>query len=390
MAGPQSMTGQPRSRRRLLGPRTVLVLIMAAALLVGCAQGPTGTTKPYAAQAAQPGAGVPVTMARADWTSGYFEAEVVAALLGELGYQVSPPAAREMSPDVFYPAVAYRVVDVWANGWFPLHDAKLETVLPARGVVGDLASPVGDMVADGALLGYLIDKPTADRYGITTMDDLTRPEIAAIFDRDGNGKADLIGCQEHWECAAYINEQIGAHGWLVEQVQGDYPSLFDDVANRVRQGQPVLYTTWTPSYMIAELVPGRDVTWLQAPSPPGTNTAVAGLRRLYRRSLRDRLRAQQHPHRRQQQVPRRESGGAPAVRAGQDRSAGHRPAEPGDAAGREHPGRHRAAREAVDPDQPGGGRSLARRGTVGGRGQPLSGRRGGGGEQQHGNHRAGR
>ena len=357
-------------------PARVLVLIMAAALLVGCAQGPTGTTKSYAQQAAKPGAGVPVTMARADWTSGYFEAEVVAALLGELGYQVSPPAAREMSPDVFYPAVAYRVVDVWANGWFPLHDAKLATVLPARGVVGDLASPVGDMVADGALLGYLIDKPTADRYGITTMDDLTRPEIAAIFDRDGNGKADLIGCQEHWECAAYINEQIGAHGWLVEQVQGDYPSLFDDVANRVRQGQPVLYTTWTPSYMIAELVPGRDVTWLQAPSPPGTNTAVAGLRRLYRRSLRDRLRTQQHPHRRQQRVPRRESGGAPAVRAGHDRSAGHRPAEPGDAPRREHPGRHRAAREAVDPDQPGGGRSLARRGTVGGRGQPLSGRRG--------------
>ena len=271
------MTGQPKSLRWLLAPRTVLVLIMATALLVGCAQEPTGTIKSYAQQAAKPGAGVPVTTARANWTSGYFEAEVVAALLGELGYQVSSPAAREMSPDVFYPAVASGVVDVWANGWFPLHNAKLETVLPARGVVGDLASPVGNMVADGARLGYLIDKPTADRYGITMMGDLSRPEIAAIFDRDANGKADLIGCQERWECAAYINEQIVAHGWLVEQVQGDYPSLFDDVANRVRQGQPVLYITWTPSYMIAELVPGRDVTWLQAPSPPGTTTAVAGL-----------------------------------------------------------------------------------------------------------------
>jgi glycine betaine/proline transport system substrate-binding protein len=39
----------------------------------------------------------------------------------------------------------------------------------------------------------------------------------------------------------------------------------------------VLYVTWTPSYMIAELVPGRDVTWLQAPSPPDTKTTVAGL-----------------------------------------------------------------------------------------------------------------
>ena len=277
MAEPQSVMRDPMWRRWLFAPRTVLVLIMATALLVGCAQRPTGTTKEYAQQVAKPGAGVQVTAARADWDSGYFEAEVVAALLRELGYQVSSPADRQMSPDVFYPAVAYRVVDFWANGWFPLHDAKLATVLPARGVVGDLAGPVGDMVADGALLGYLIDKPTADKHGITTMDDLKRPEIAAIFDRDANGTADLIGCQERWECAAYINEQIVAHGWLVEQVQGDYPSLFDDVANRVRQGQPVLYITWTPSYMIAELVPGRDVTWLQAPSPPGTTTAVAGL-----------------------------------------------------------------------------------------------------------------
>ena len=108
MAEPRSMTGQPKSRRWLLAPRRVLVLIMATALLVGCAQGPTGTSKSYAQQVARPGAGVQVTAARADLDSGYFEAEVLAALLAELGYQVSSPAAREMSPDVFYPADTVR------------------------------------------------------------------------------------------------------------------------------------------------------------------------------------------------------------------------------------------------------------------------------------------
>jgi len=287
MAEPQSVMDYPGWRWWLRAPRTVLVLIMAAALLVGCAQGPAGTSTGPAQQAVMPGAGVQVTSARAEsgggpgsggaLDSGYFESEVVAALLGELGYKVSPPAAREMTPDVFYPAVAYRTVDYWANGWFPLHNAQLEIASWRRGVAGDLAGPVGDMVANGALLGYLIDKPTADKYHLTTMNDLTRPEIAALFDRDHNGKADLIGCQEGWECATYINDQIGVNGWRAEQVQGDYPRLFDDVAARVRAGQPVLYVTWTPSYMIAELVPGRDVTWLQAPNPPGTNTAVAGI-----------------------------------------------------------------------------------------------------------------
>jgi glycine betaine/proline transport system substrate-binding protein len=256
----------------------LFVLLMMVAVVTGCPEEqPTGTTKPYAQAEAKPGTGVQVTAARANWDTGYFEAEIVVALLRELGYEVSSPAAREMGPDVFYPAVASRLVDFWANGWFPLQNAKLETALPTRGIVGDLASPVGSLVPDGALLGYLVDKPTADQHGITSMNDLKRPEIAAIFDRDENGKADLIGCSEGWACASYINDQITAQGWQVEQVQGDYPTLFDNVASRVREAQPVLYVTWTPSYMIAELVPGRDVTWLQAPSPPGTETTVAGL-----------------------------------------------------------------------------------------------------------------
>jgi hypothetical protein len=87
------MTGHPKSLRWLLAPRTVRGLILAPALLLACAQEPTGTIKSYAQQAAKPGAGVPVTTARANWTSGYFEAEVVAALLGELGYLWVPKLA---------------------------------------------------------------------------------------------------------------------------------------------------------------------------------------------------------------------------------------------------------------------------------------------------------
>jgi len=256
----------------------MLALFPLVTLLAGCPQEEeTGTTKPYAQGEAKPGAGVHVTAARANWDTGYFEAEIVAALLRELGYDVSSPAAREMSPDIFYPAVASHLVDFWANGWFPLHEAKLKTVLPTRGIVGDLASPVGMVVPDGALLGYFVDKRTADQNGIVTMDDLKRPEIAKIFDRDGNGKADLIGCSDGWACASYVNDQIIARGWPVEQVQGDYEAMFDDVVARIHNAEPALYVSWTPSYMTAELVPGREVTWLQAPSPDDTKTTVAGL-----------------------------------------------------------------------------------------------------------------
>jgi glycine betaine/proline transport system substrate-binding protein len=271
--------GGPRvgqGRRWIAYLQALALLLLLPAMVAGCTK-EEQKSKAHTEGEAKPDTGLRVTAARANWDTGYFEAEIVSALLRELGYEVSSPAAREMGPDVFYPAVASRLVDFWANGWFPLHDAKLETALPARGIVGDLAGPVGTIVPDGALLGYFVDKPTADQHGIVSMNDLKRPEIAALFDRDGNGKADIIGCSQGWVCAKSVNDQIVAQGWLAEQVQGEYATLFDDIVARVKQGQPALYVTWTPSYMIAELVPGKDVTWLQAPGPAGVDTKVAGI-----------------------------------------------------------------------------------------------------------------
>ena len=83
-------------------PRLFAPLVLLP-LLAGCPQEEeTGTTKPYAQGEAKPGAGVQVTAARANWDTGYFEAEVVSELLRELGYKVSPrPPARSAPTSSF-------------------------------------------------------------------------------------------------------------------------------------------------------------------------------------------------------------------------------------------------------------------------------------------------
>ena len=43
-------------------------------------------------EVSMPGAGVSVRTARANWSTGYFQAEVYRALLEELGYEVSDPS----------------------------------------------------------------------------------------------------------------------------------------------------------------------------------------------------------------------------------------------------------------------------------------------------------
>ena len=219
----------------------------------------------------------PVRMARATWDTGWFQAEVYRLLVQRLGYRVEGPLT--MNNDEFYEAVATGEVDLWANGWFPTHDSFVQE---------GLAEPVGTQVDDGAQQGYFMDRATAEAHGITNLGDLSSPQLAALFDQDGNGLADLIGCEASWGCAAIIDHHLEAYGLTgtVEQVQGSYSPLIRATFDRYRSGKPVLYYTWTPNWTVGELQPGRDVVWLETPFPslPADQasyldqTSIAGIR----------------------------------------------------------------------------------------------------------------
>ena len=200
----------------------------------------------------------PVRMARATWDTGWFQAEVYRLLIQRLGYRVEGPLTMENAD--FYNAVATGGVDLWANGWFPTHDSLIR---------GGLAERVGTQVHAGALQGYFVDTVTAQAHGITNLGDLADPDLAALFDQDGDGLADLIGCDVGWGCASIIDHHLDAYGLMdtVEQVQGAYSPLITETMDRYHAGQPVLYYTWTPNWTVGELEPGREVVWLETPFP---------------------------------------------------------------------------------------------------------------------------
>jgi len=222
----------------------------------------------------QPGAGTTVRMGQATWDTGLFQAQVFKALLEELGYTVREP--ETVDTIAFYFFTAQRDLDFWANGWFPLHDRYLEF----EDVTGKV-EPVGYQVKKGALQGYMVDKATAIELGITSLGDLQDPEIAAVFDADGDGKADLIGCNVGWSCKLVIDNRLDAlelHD-TVTHVQGDYSQLMQDTLARYEQGLPVLFYTWTPNWTISAMMPGEDVMWLGVPfsaslDDPGPDTEV--------------------------------------------------------------------------------------------------------------------
>lgn len=218
-----------------------------------------------------------VRMARATWDTGWFQAEVYRLLLMEIGYRVEGP--QTMENEDFFSAVDTGAIDLWVNGWFPLHQPLLE------GAPG--AETVGVQVEGGALQGYMVDVATATEYGITNLGDLANPEIAALFDQTGNGRADLIGCNVGWACGPIIDHHLEVYGLTetVEHVQAEYSPLMLEVVDRQRSGEPVLFYTWTPNWTVGSLVPGNDVVWIETPFPSlpddqgtsGSGTTVEGV-----------------------------------------------------------------------------------------------------------------
>ncbi len=222
-----------------------------------------------------PGEGVTVKMARANWSTGYMQAAIFRTLLQELGYEVNDPAEAELSPATFYPSLGEGEYDFWVNGWFPNHTTLIEDA-----GVDQLVSPIGNEIVAGGLQGFIVDIATADAHGITMLDDIANDsEIAALFDVDGNGKADLMGCNDGWGCQVVINEMIALNGWedTLEQVSAEHAALFADSVGRHSRGEPMLQYIWTPGAFTAELVPGTDVIWISVSQPLETQVGAAAL-----------------------------------------------------------------------------------------------------------------
>ncbi|MGD2060022.1 MAG: glycine betaine ABC transporter substrate-binding protein, partial [Acidimicrobiia bacterium] len=202
---------------------------------------------------AMPGEGTTITMGRADWSTGYFQAYVYQQLLQELGYDVTDPSELELGPSLAYLGMAQGDFDFWVNSWIPGHLSWLEPEMPDGSKVGDhltIYGPVpgaaagfesvfntdapGEMVA-GGLQGFLVTKSWADEYGVTTMDQINNdPDILAAFDEadaePGNGIADIYGCQESFTCDNIITSQIaygnGEEPWdNIQQVIAGYDSM---------------------------------------------------------------------------------------------------------------------------------------------------------------------
>lgn len=205
-----------------------------------------------------PGEGVSVTPAYTVLEE-LFQTEIVNIGLEQLGYDIQP--SKELEYATMHVDIGNGGIDYTAAHWKRLHEEFYQNS------GGDEKLERMGAYIPNVLQGYKIDKATADQYGITSLDQLQDPEIAALFDSDGDGKANLTGCNPGWGCELVIEHHLDEYGLrdTVQHDQGQYFALMADTLTRYGQTQPILFYTWTPLWVSGVLKEGEDVTWLAVP-----------------------------------------------------------------------------------------------------------------------------
>ena len=244
-------------------PTRLWKTLLGTGLMAGALSGP-------ATAQTLPGQGVTVQPLQSSIAEETFQTLLVSRALAKLGFDVQP--IKEVEYPTAHVAIANGDATFMADHWDPLHADFY------KNAGGDAKFYRQGAYSPGAAQGYLIDKKTAEAHKITHVDQLKDPAIAKLFDHNGDGKADLTGCNPGWGCEAVVEHHLDAYKLrdTVTHQQGSYSALIADTIARHKQGQPILFYTWTPYWVSGVLRPGQEVVWLQVPfsSLPGEQAGL--------------------------------------------------------------------------------------------------------------------
>jgi len=206
----------------------------------------------------RPGEGLTVHPVESTTLEEKFQHQILYRALEELGYDVADPT--EVDYQTMHLAIGSGDGDFSAAHWDPLHLGFFEE---SGGEA--VTSKVGKYIG-GALQGYLVD---IDSYnsGVTNLGDLKDAGVAARFDADGDGMADLAGCPPGWACERVIEHQLTEYDLRATTThnQGDYNAVIADTIARHGEGKSVVYYAWTPYWVSGVLIPGENVQWIEVP-----------------------------------------------------------------------------------------------------------------------------
>ena len=229
---------------------------------------------PVAAMSADVVIGVP------NWPSVNVTANVLKVVLEDnLGLEVE---LQNGTNPVVFEAMDSGSMHVHPEVWLPNQSNLHDKFVKSKGTV--VMNPNG--VA--AFQGMCVTKHTADTHGIKKISDLTDPDIAKLFDTDGDGKGEVWIGASGWASTNVEKIRAKSYGYdaTMNLKELDETLALAEVDNAVAQKKPIVFFCYTPHHMFAlhELVileepkydaskwkvlqPTDDPDWLDKSSAP--------------------------------------------------------------------------------------------------------------------------
>ena len=131
--------------------------------------------------------------------------------------------------------------EVWMPNQQNLHDT----------FVKDKGTVVMNTNGVSAFQGMCVTQAIADEHGITSIDDLTNPDIAALFDSDGDGRGEIWIGAPGWASTNIEKIRAKSYGYdqTFELTESDETLAYANLDTSIKSGKPWAGFCYTPHYV---------------------------------------------------------------------------------------------------------------------------------------------
>jgi glycine betaine/proline transport system substrate-binding protein len=101
--------------------------------------------------------------------------------------------------------------------------------------------------------GIFVPTYVQEEHGIENLADLAKPEVAKLFDSDGNGKGELWAGAVGWESVSLTEVRGKSYGFdkTMEYTTVDQAVFLAQLKDAYQQKEPIVFYYWTPEWIFA-------------------------------------------------------------------------------------------------------------------------------------------
>jgi len=210
----------------------------------------------------------PVVIGQLDWPGSRAIEEVLAQVMTE--YLDADVTTISAAQEALYEALdkGDGSVDVVADMWADHLPAQMQAYV----VPGSRETIILNETPYLGTEGIFVPSYVAEQ-GVTKLADLAKPDVAKMFDSDGNGKGELWAGAVGWESTNHTEVRAKSYGFApnFEFTTVDQPVFLAQLKDAYAKKQPMAFYYWTPEWIFAAF----ELTKLEEPEFDGYATESA-------------------------------------------------------------------------------------------------------------------